>query len=327
MSIIQQLADNLILHHRYRDGDLLDKSGNGHDGTASGAFWVKRKKGIGINNITSASNIIVSDTVALRATTGTLVFYGDFTVTSTNAGSARVLYDKSDAGGAHLRFQVNQTVFRMFDGTSVRTISHTINNNRFIAVTFVSGEVPIAYVDGYKLGSFSGAITPSGNDADLKIGNLYTGGFPQEVPMYELLQFNTVLTDQQIAQLYEDLDSQPFLSGLPKRDFTDYSGMVTINYHETFADRPVTLGSALGSGEPFAGGTVQSGTWKIGADATGHHALCVTDGRYTVPLVGASGLTTDTFSTSGTPTLTKNTNELQIDAVAGEKIYQITITP
>jgi len=97
-------------------------------------------------------------------------------------------------------------------------------------------------------------------------------------------------------------------------------------YNSNLKGEPITLGSALGAGEVLSDGQVQTGTWKIDADSTGHHFLCVTDGQVKIPLENAANHTTNTFSISGTPTLTKNTNDLQLDAVAGEKIYSVIIT-
>jgi len=53
---------------------------------------------------------------------------------------------------------------------------------------------------------------------------------------------------------------------------------------------------------------------------------CVTDGQVKTPLSGASGYTTDTFLETGSATLTKNANDLQIDAVAGDKIFSVILT-
>lgn len=110
-------------------------------------------------------------------------------------------------------------------------------------------------------------------------------------------------------------------------DFVEITEGTRLIYRNDFSDYPVTIGSALGAGNPFTDGTIQTGTWKVGNDSTGRHLLNVTDGQLKIPLVGASGFTTDTFEISGTPTLTKNANDLQVDAVAGEKIYSIILTP
>ena len=94
-------------------------------------------------------------------------------------------------------------------------------------------------------------------------------------------------------------------------------------YRNTFEDAQVTLGTSSGE---LNGWLTQTGSFKTGEDSTGKHLLCVTDGQVKTRLDRADLATTNTFSISGTPTLTKNTNDLQIDAVAGEKVYSVILT-
>jgi len=76
---------------------------------------------------------------------------------------------------------------------------------------------------------------------------------------------------------------------------------------------------------------VNTGTWKVSDRGTedGRKILeCVGDGQLQMDgLSGVSGWTTNTFELiAGTPTLTKNANNIRIDAVAGDKIGEISIT-
>jgi hypothetical protein len=97
----------------------------------------------------------------------------------------------------------------------------------------------------------------------------------------------------------------------------------TVASSNNFKDAFVSLGA---TSSELNGWAVQTGTWKIGEDTTGKHLLCVTDGQVKAQLVGASGYTTNTFTETGSATLTKNANDLQIDAVVGDKIYSVILT-
>jgi hypothetical protein len=112
------------------------------------------------------------------------------------------------------------------------------------------------------------------------------------------------------------------LSDADRAELCEYAKNIPV-YKNTFEDAPVSLGA---TSQELNGWRIETGTWKIGEDATGKHLLCVTDGQVTTPLEGASSFTTDTFQETGSATLTKNTNNLQIDAVAGDKIYSIILT-
>jgi hypothetical protein len=130
---------------------------------------------------------------------------------------------------------------------------------------------------------------------------------------------------------------QPFSGVFLSSEFreTPYSVAEVKARYEDWANRPIYLldlgGSAVGlypvASGYLAGWRIESGTWRIAEDSTGKHLLCVTSGQIKTPLITANAYTTKTFTTSGTVTLTKNANDLQIDGTAGAKIYNLVITP
>ena len=98
-------------------------------------------------------------------------------------------------------------------------------------------------------------------------------------------------------------------------------------YHQTGQDWEVSSGNVTGGFLENTGFTVSTGTWQVD-DGTGNAKVlhCIADGKLTLPLANASELATTTFElVSGSPTLTKNANSIEIDAVAGEKVGVILL--
>jgi len=78
-----------------------------------------------------------------------------------------------------------------------------------------------------------------------------------------------------------------------------------------------------------SGWEIQSGTWKLAETAAGVRYLsCIADGQLKWRgVAGVAGWTLREFEIlAGTPTLTQNATDLQIDAVAGEQIGRIFLT-
>ena len=102
-------------------------------------------------------------------------------------------------------------------------------------------------------------------------------------------------------------------------------GAKKLIYKNDLSDEPITVASSVSSGVIGRFG-IDSGAWKISYDGTYKWLECVTAGKVTTPLLDADVLTTDTFTVSGSPTLTKTSTGLEIDAIAGEKVRLIIIT-
>ena len=74
--------------------------------------------------------------------------------------------------------------------------------------------------------------------------------------------------------------------------------------------------------------TINSGTWSVVDTGTQKVLNCVANGQLQLFFTGADNLTTTTFETiSGTPTITKNALNIQLNALAGEQIGIIRLSP
>ncbi|MCK5019282.1 MAG: LamG domain-containing protein [Candidatus Peribacteraceae bacterium] len=127
------------------------------------------------------------------------------------------------------------------------------------------------------------------------------------------------------AVQFARLLNQAWTAGEVKARAARVAGIVLFNedwsYPPTVVD--ATTGMLAGSGW-----RVEAGTWALGEDSDGPYAACVANGQLRYHgLPGADDWATAVFEErSGTPTLTKNADNLQIDALAGEQIGLVRLT-
>ncbi len=334
--IKEQFADNITFHWDGRTGTLLDQSGNGNDGTVIGSpYWSNSADGIVLNFDGEADAVKFGNDASLNV--GPTFSFGSwFKQKATSNQATPMSHTALGTAGWHI-FQDNGNNFAVFVydfavDFKQAAIPFPIEQWVFISCSSTP-TITELFMNGNSLGSSSkgaGAYAHPAT-AELMIGAASTGddATPDDFfkgAVREGIEFDIALSGAQWAQFYDESLQEGLVNSLPKRRFQLPGQVTSVNYNSNLIGEPVTLGSALGAGEPISDGKVQTGTWKISVDSTGKHFDCVTDGQIKIPLQGASGFTTDTFSISGTPTLTKNANDLQLDAVAGEKIYSIIIT-
>jgi hypothetical protein len=70
---------------------------------------------------------------------------------------------------------------------------------------------------------------------------------------------------------------------------------------------------------------INTGTWALAEDATGKYLSCVAAGQLQYDLHGASGFTASLFTASAGATLTKNANNMQIDAGNGDIVRAVRL--
>ena len=186
---------NLVLDHRYFLGSLRDYSGNANSGIGTGIYFQKKPDKHVIFEGTDL--ITVADSAELQLTEGTLIPYGDF---DKFTASDRLI-SKRDVGGINYDlYLASLTVLKEGDSTATATINW--EGAKSIAMSFIAGSKAKGYKDGVFVSDFSAAWTPTVNDAPLIIGNLYSGVNPQGNPLKGVLIYNTVLTDEEIAQAH-----------------------------------------------------------------------------------------------------------------------------
>jgi len=336
MSIKQQFASNFVLHWDLKNGSLYDRSGNGGNLTPTNTpAWVgghSRGQAIafnGTNNfLSTTSNIRTSDSQ------GTIAAW----VKLKTLGISNYFFTACDVDNNVFYFIFRVSTLNRLNITqkSNDTDDSILGNTTFVAdrwyhvVVTSDGSTYAMYVNGAPevLSSLSGANTGDWIADTANVDNLAIGALNRQTKAYsntivgEIVYFNTALTPAQVAQLYAESLQEACITGMVKRNFISAANC---KYRNTFEDATATI-SNLTSGS-LGDFNIAAGTWAIGEDATGKYLSCVANGQVKTPLTGASGFTTGTFTETGSATLTKNANDLQIDAVAGDKIYEILINP
>jgi hypothetical protein len=156
----------LKLYHDYRSGAVLDRSGNSNHATIIGPKWTND----GLRYNLSTSYLAVSDSTELRLTEGTLIVFGDI-----RNGNGDRLIHKRDSGGTNYDFyMLSSDRLAFYDGSSEVTLTIDFEHVKYAAVNFKTGETPEGFVDGISAGNFSGSVTVTTDDADVRIGNYYS---------------------------------------------------------------------------------------------------------------------------------------------------------
>lgn len=205
--------NNLVLRHDYFKGSFRDESGQGNHGTPTGVHFEKRPDKH--MRFEGTDVITVADSAELQLTEGTIIAYGDF---DSHSGS-NVLLAKRDAGGTNYEIYFSSsTTINLLDGTNDRTAVINWQGSKSLAVSFADGEIAKAYKDGAFALNFNAASAVSVDDADLTIGNVYSGTGPCSNPLKGVLIYNTVLTDAEIASVHEWIMTTQTPS-YPKKNF------------------------------------------------------------------------------------------------------------
>jgi hypothetical protein len=210
MNIINKYrqSGNLVLHLPFYKKTLLDDSGYSHNVASiyNGAVWKKANKRTGAA-FASNGYAVVADTVNLRTTSCFIWWFGSLD-TFANGGSNIRLLSKRDAGGSDFDFYVSSAGAMAFHtGSSSSTLSTTTLNKKFFAVRQSASGYPEFFVDGLYIGLGATSLTKNADDAPLSIGNYSPSPTVGNInPTFDCGIINTsAITNQEIAQLYEDL--------------------------------------------------------------------------------------------------------------------------
>jgi hypothetical protein len=163
--------------------------------------WVKTGKGHAVTpNVTGA--VLVADSGAqteLQISDATILMLSPGFV----ANTAQYLIAKLDAGGWAYGFRTLVGPERLFtyDGAVSSSLTTAYHNARSLGVRIVSGDPSEFFVNGKHVGVGSLTCTPVANDADISIGNIYTGTAPMNSPIGGALIFPTAMADQNIADI------------------------------------------------------------------------------------------------------------------------------
>ncbi len=217
---LSTISANVVLDLDFRKNTLLDQSGNSNDASviAGTPSYANTPFGRGIT-FEGTDRMIVSDSAELQFTSGYILAFGTFK----SSTATQDLLSKRDGGGANysLEFGSSSRLF-FYDGAITRTLTVNMEGANMVAVKFVASGTPVGYVNGTNVGDFSGSSTITVNDADISIGNIFTGTVPLfgwNITKLVLVNDSTVLTDAQVADIYDEYIKERGALQEPRRNF------------------------------------------------------------------------------------------------------------
>lgn len=139
---------------------------------------------------------------------------------------------------------------------------------------------------------------------------------------------NGVYFDTITATADTDLGLQADVNFIGNIEYVKISLSTKLDLNFTGEDIEVTTANQTSGFLSNSIFTINSGTWSVVDIGTQKVLNCVANGQLQLFFAGADNLTTTTFETiSGTPTITKNALNIQLDALAGEQIGIIRLSP
>jgi hypothetical protein len=299
-------------------GTLRDASGCGCHGTNTSGHWVRQEHqdgfiegeiNIGANPVLQPDNITIFVWGNLRSQTS-----NEYIVTTSDFSTRFYLTS------TQMRFATNGV-------NSARAITAVPSKSLAVTATSTSA-APQFYVDGALDGV--GALNVSVSIGALAWIVAGLTGSEMLSPVSGLLVFPDALTAAEIAALHTWSQSRYTPHKQWPGGGLDIPTLAGTSANPRFIDNIQTARVSLAnetSGQlSNTGAQINSGTWKLSEDADGRYYDCVVNGQLEHPLIGASGFDTEAFVATGTATLTKNANNIQIDALAGERITRIVLT-
>ena len=300
-------------------GSLRDHSGNGNHGTATNMNWRRCAGQDGVFPTTSSSRVDINYDPSIAVTDMTI-----FAVSMSGFRQESAQQLLVNRGGAAYQLVLRSDRLRLRAGLANSDRVTTYRGAQSICVALVSGVGSEFYVDGSSVGT-GGAVTPDTNADALDIV-----GATATAPISEcqlMAMYGEPLSSTEVSDLHNWAVSRftpskqwpggglSFPGGLSTGDPVFVDSIQTARV--TLADET----SGLLSNTEFS---INSGTWAIAEDADGKYVSCVANGQLEYGLIGASGYTTDLFDADGAA-LTKNANNIQIDATAGDIIRAVRL--
>ena len=206
MSMLDQLKQYEVRRYDYRTGTLRDLSPNAivTDPTATGCLWNTSEKGrsLRIKSATSRLDYGAVDPIGTGNITVVAMFRTDVT------DVARRLFDQ---GKTQLSLHSPATQIRIVrDGSTVTAISAAnsivADKTIVVAATSTSAGVSNLYINGTQSGTRNlSAGTPAAATTNFFVGNRNASDAAWNGSIYYLAVYNTILTEQQISQISDEL--------------------------------------------------------------------------------------------------------------------------
>ena len=245
MSIIQQLKNEgvLKLHHSYKNGHLLDSSGNSNNGYSETFIPTSdyyTRDGIKLPDV--YSKVLVVDTPELRLSEMTLIFYNSGSYTQKDDYFPRLLSNK----GVEVYFRNSDEIH--LNGENV---SATANGKKCIGIYLKDGETIDLYLEGLFEASTTGATSITTNTNELFLGNVLSNRQLLE-GFSDVLIISRKLTATEQAQVYGELANTTYPTK-PQAKVTKEDGSGDIDKWKTDWGISATVGDNVnGVGEQIS---------------------------------------------------------------------------
>lgn len=190
-----------VLYHDYRSGSYRDWSGNGNNGTPTGAGLTRG----GADFHAQSDLITVPFSSELDVGNGDgmamIVLVPDYL--AVNTGTTRRLYEQVGGIACYLDVTNNLIVFIVDNAPSTRIgISPTSDSSKCFGVSWADGDAPELFLDGVYHADFAAALSKGTGTADIGIGNRIAAGRTLGQTMSAIALFNKALTATEHAELY-----------------------------------------------------------------------------------------------------------------------------
>lgn len=306
-------------------GTLRDRSDAQHVVTPSPGHWTTRGGRDGYYCAPAGAKLAVTHASDLQSSSLTYFWWGRHDRQVTNAR----IVSKRDGGAPKYEIYTAATALVFIDGSTVRSRTFAICEHTSVAVTLESGQAANVYADGVLDGAMNGASVLTENAADLNITGYYVAGFPWENQLDGLLMYTDILTAPEISALHSWAVERTTPSLQWPGGGMDYTGSTYTGepkYVDSIQSARVSLANETSGNLSNTDLRIISGTWALTESAAGRAVTCVAAGKLRYQLIGASGFTTAAFTETGGATLTKNANDFEIDAGAGDTVSRIVLT-
>jgi hypothetical protein len=191
-------TSGLVAHYTFDDGTATDLSGNGNNGSVSGATLTSGKVGSGAMSFDGVDDYVsIPHHASLSPSAITLSFWAKVTsIPTTNNGS---FIAKNVSADYRIRPGSNQTVqFLQNGGIHLTSSQHAYALGEWVHIVFTGDSSGMKfYQNGQLKGSNATAFVTPGSSANLRIGNLLA-----PVEMDDVRIYNRALSIEEVGGLY-----------------------------------------------------------------------------------------------------------------------------
>ena len=297
---------------------------NGTSNDSTKTNYLQTSYNANLNPASAYSIIVVCDFFPVRRSGGGyMAYYSPYTARSNTSGLHGLMFYAKYITGNTFRWNYwfgNGSAWVFLENPSSIEFQ-----KRYVLIATYDGTTTRFYVDGVEVATSTDAFSAN-PDMPTRIG---CGETETATPasthfngnIYRVAILNTAISSSDVTTLQTQLTK---IQKLGTRKTNYYMGSTEVYrfkedcfYNESFGDET----SGFLSNSEWR---INSGTWKINNN---QEIECVADGEIEWKGVDTSTSTTNTFTYSGTASLTKGSDSLKLVATAGATISKIILTP